>query len=276
LRAFWSPPALFFSPASGLSTRVCGAFSDDRPRHFSVAVHPPVPCTSPSEHLLLRPALPETPLRPCDRLDAPARAPSLRFPSPSSRRQPTVSTWIRDREPPRPLRSVRGVSHALDGLFHHRPCGLVSSRCHVQGSPFRELSPTAKPTRLSPDLRALVPLVLRGLRCDPAQPHRPPTSGPCSLHDGCGGSPATVKKPVTPRPSWVFSSTGISSPTPRRPEGSCDASGTRAHGPCDPPCRHPSFTFTAMNPPQLVFDDLTLPEPAGLESGCRPARGFPT
>lgn len=177
LRAFWSPPALFFSPASGLSTRVCGAFADHRPRRFSAAVHPPEPCTSPSEHLPLRPALPETPLRSCDRLNAPARAPSLRFPSPSSRRQPTVSTWIRGREPPRPLRSVHGVSHALDGLFHHRPCRLVSSRSHVQGSPFRDLSPTAKPTRLSPDLRTLMPLVLRRLRCDPAQRRRPRLQG---------------------------------------------------------------------------------------------------
>jgi len=68
--------------------------------------------------------------------------------------------------------SVRDVSHVLDGLLRHanlrlaarvssiilglaapndlRPCGLVSSRCHVQGSPFRGLSLPTEPHRVSP------------------------------------------------------------------------------------------------------------------------------
>jgi len=36
--------------------------------------------------------------------------------------------------PSPPLWSVLGVSHALNGFRHHRPCGFVSPRCHVQGS----------------------------------------------------------------------------------------------------------------------------------------------
>jgi len=35
------------------------------------------------------------------------------------------------------LRSVLGVSHALDGLLHHRPRGFVSPHSRVQGFPFR-------------------------------------------------------------------------------------------------------------------------------------------
>jgi hypothetical protein len=38
------------------------------------------------------------------------------------------------------LRSVLDVSHVLDGLRHHRACGFVSPRSHVQGSPSKELT----------------------------------------------------------------------------------------------------------------------------------------
>jgi hypothetical protein len=74
--------------------------------------------------------------------------------------------------------SVLDVSHVHDGLLRHadlrlaasvssiilglaapndlRPCGLVSSRCHVQGSPYRGLSLPTEPHRVSPAV-AFVP-----------------------------------------------------------------------------------------------------------------------
>jgi hypothetical protein len=42
--------------------------------------------------------------------------------------------------------SVLGVSHALDGFLRVRPCGFISPRSHVQGSPSRGFpSRTAEP-----------------------------------------------------------------------------------------------------------------------------------
>ena len=54
------------------------------------------------------------------------------------------------RESPPELCSVLGVSHALDGLLRHQPCGFVSPRSHVQGLPFRGFSLSAEPYRVSP------------------------------------------------------------------------------------------------------------------------------
>jgi hypothetical protein len=67
-----------------------------------------------------------------------ARAPSLGSPA-SSRRQPCESTvrWASQAH----LCSAPSVSHALDGLLLALPCGLVSSRCHVQASRFRGFLP---------------------------------------------------------------------------------------------------------------------------------------
>jgi hypothetical protein len=49
---------------------------------------------------------------------------------------------------PSPTPSVLGVSHALDGLIRGRPCGFISPRSHVQGSPSRGFPPrTAAPIR---------------------------------------------------------------------------------------------------------------------------------
>jgi hypothetical protein len=65
-------------------------------------------------------------------------APSGGFP-PSSRHQPGASTRL---GVPRPrIRSVLGVSHALDGFLRSRPCGFISPRCRVQGSLFRGFPP---------------------------------------------------------------------------------------------------------------------------------------
>jgi len=75
--------------------------------------------------------------------------------APSSRRQPAASTHARDPNPA--LRSVPGVSHALDGFRHHRPCGFVSPRCHVQDFPSGVCpSPRSRTGFRRPD--ALVPL----------------------------------------------------------------------------------------------------------------------
>jgi hypothetical protein len=61
------------------------------------------------------------------------RAPPLGFPSPS-RHQPAASTHA---SVPGSLRSVLDVSHVLDGLLRHQPCGFVSPHCHVRDSLFR-------------------------------------------------------------------------------------------------------------------------------------------
>jgi hypothetical protein len=76
------------------------------------------------------------------------KAPSGGF-RPSSRHQPGASTRL---EIPRPrIRSVLGVSHALDGLLRSRPCGFISPRCRVQGSLFRGFPPgEAVPSRRRP------------------------------------------------------------------------------------------------------------------------------
>jgi hypothetical protein len=66
------------------------------------------------------------------------------------------------------LRSALGVSHALDGLRHHRPCGFVSPHSRVQGFSLQGFSHQTEPHRLSPTV-ALVPLDSAHLRCDPGQ-----------------------------------------------------------------------------------------------------------
>lgn len=52
--------------------------------------------------------------------------------------------------PSSPLRSVHRFSQPLDGLLRLRICGLVSSRYHVQGFPFRGLVPRRSCTGSSP------------------------------------------------------------------------------------------------------------------------------
>jgi hypothetical protein len=141
VRAYWLPaPAMAF----GISASAL--------RCLSSAVHPggrlgfilPRAFAPPSKSCGLQPAL-EMLARP--------RAPSLGF-VPSSRRQdwrpplrgfhPAVT--FRPRRVARPRRFSPPIR-----------CGLVSSRCHVQGLPFRGLSLAAEPHRLSPAV-ALVPL----------------------------------------------------------------------------------------------------------------------
>jgi hypothetical protein len=75
------------------------------------------------------------------------------------------------------FRSVRDVSHVLDGLLRQKPCGLVSSRNHVQGSPYRGLSLFAEPYRVSPADSCPRDVERTRLRCDPRQRTRPRLQG---------------------------------------------------------------------------------------------------
>jgi len=53
--------------------------------------------------------------------------------------------------------SVHDVSHVYDGFLRSRPCGFVSPRSHVQGSPFKGLFLTHSQETSSASL-ALSPL----------------------------------------------------------------------------------------------------------------------
>jgi hypothetical protein len=75
------------------------------------------------------------------------------------------------------FRSVRDVSHVLDGLLRQKPCGLVSSRNHVQGLPYRGLSLFAEPYRVSPADSCPRDVERTRLRCDPRQRTRPRLQG---------------------------------------------------------------------------------------------------
>jgi hypothetical protein len=108
-----------------------------RPPSLAKWVHPPVSFRSPAEC--------------CQHVLAPSlqydEAPSLGF-RPSSRHQPAAAL-MRDSQVPH--RSVHDVSHVLDGLLRHRPCGFISPRSHVQGSLFRGFPPgAAVPPRRRP------------------------------------------------------------------------------------------------------------------------------
>jgi hypothetical protein len=144
------------------------------PRRWRVEVHPSVRFTSSSEHCDFRPA------------------PGLATPCLAARHRSTRSAFLgvfcplRDvsrRHPHTPgnpnpgLRSVLGVSHALDGFRHHRPCGSVSPRYRVQGSPFRGLSPAWSTNRF-PGPTALVPLRAAFSGFDAGPTAAPSTSGP--------------------------------------------------------------------------------------------------
>src|SRR5207237_2001392 len=95
------------------------------------------------------------------------RAPPLGL-RPSSRHQQAASTWC-PRFPGLELWSVLDVSHVLDGLLRHLPCGFVSPRSHVQRLPFRGLSLSAEPCRVSPADSCPLAVERRRLRCDPRQ-----------------------------------------------------------------------------------------------------------
>ena len=103
------------------------------------------------------------------------RAPPVGSP-PSSRRQLAASTTPQGIPTP-------GHVPSAPFLTTSRVCsasslrGFVSPRCHVQGLPFRGLSLSAEPYRLSPAESCPLAVGRIGLRFDPRQPLRPRLQG---------------------------------------------------------------------------------------------------
>jgi hypothetical protein len=165
-------------------TRWCGC-PDDRPLPLSEQVHSLV------RSLPLGVSSPASRVTPCE---VTRSCPGFR---PSSRRCPVESTGAED--PSLPLRSVLRFSQPLDGLLHHRHRGLVSSRSHVQGSPYRGFSRSAaSPSRR----RQLPPCPLPCGRSPVARLPRPPvgTSRLCSaercVRSDSGVSLARCRSPL--------------------------------------------------------------------------------
>jgi len=126
-------------------SRALRCLSVRRPPHLSARFHPPVSLARPPEFYGLCPARcsPEKTLRPLQKpTSASHRASSLIATSTSGVHSSPAFHCE--------LRSLRDVSRVLEGLLRHQLRGLVSSRCHVQGSPYRDLSLTAEPYRVSP------------------------------------------------------------------------------------------------------------------------------
>ena len=103
------------------------------PRDPAVFHQPPSPATfvagSSSPELCLPFRVPRSAPAPlCS-----SEAPSLGSPPPL-RHQSVESTFA---SIPSSLRSALRVSHPLDGFLLDLPCGFVSPRCHIRGSPFR-------------------------------------------------------------------------------------------------------------------------------------------
>jgi len=216
LRPFGRCPAVSLRPPSAAS--------------FRLRLHPPTSFSPPSEFCDKRPAL-RTPENLAVRR-RPEGA-SLGVQVPSSRHQPAASTHARDPSPE--LRSVLDVSHVLDGLLRLRPCGFVSPRCHVQGSPFRDLSLSAEPNRVSPALSCPLAVERNCLRCL-ARASNPALDFRALLPAASAVSTQPVKAPIDPRPSWASPPPGT--PSPHR--------GNAFTFP-------PPTTFAAMSPPQSVL-----------------------
>jgi hypothetical protein len=131
---------------------------------------------------------------------------------PSSRHQPAASTLARDSRPA--LRSVLGVSHALDGFLRHRPSWVCFTPQPRPGFALQGFVPPALPhglvVRRFP--RAVVATRLRPRLPVTAPANRPPTSGPCSAPESRAST--TVLPAAGPTPLLGFSSSGSSYPAP--------------------------------------------------------------
>lgn len=87
-------------------------------------------------------------------------------------------------------------------------CGLVSSRCHVQGLPFRGLSLVAEPYGVSPAESCPLAVERTRLRFDPRQPVRPRLQG-FAPRDECGADRGCLD-PDRSAPLMGFCSSGCS------------------------------------------------------------------
>jgi hypothetical protein len=108
---------------------------------------------------------------------------------PSSRHQPAASTI---RQESRSHRHVPSSAFLTPSTVCSATslCGLVSSRCHVQGLPYRELSLTAEPYGVSPAESCPRVVERTRLRFDPRQQMRPRLQGlapraECGADRGC-------------------------------------------------------------------------------------------
>jgi len=212
----------------GLST-VPNGFSPSAVRR-SLAQAASSSCELSVSFRVLRPAAcPPYPEKPCGLPEAEERLPSGPLPH-------RGTSWRRPHEhgipTPHPVPSSTfltspRVCSATD------LCGLVSSRSHVQGLPFRGLSLSAEPYRVSPADSCPLAVERNSLRFDPRQPPRPRLQG-LAPRDECGAVRDCLG-PDRSAPLLGFSSSGCSS----------HASSERFHVPS-------GLTFTAMSPPQLV------------------------
>jgi hypothetical protein len=160
---------------------------------------------------------------------------------------------------PHPPPSLLGVSHALEGLFRLQPCGFISPRCHVQGSPTRCSPRTALPPRRRQP--ALSSLAIRRCRRFPVGSTvrwpRPQGLSPCES----SGTQATVfsrRLGPPPRESFLLQVLSLAdSGPPSRPLRSRRSRKIRRCRPLrSSPASHSSSSL------------------ASLSQGCRPARGL--
>jgi hypothetical protein len=133
------------------------------PRDPAVFHRPPSPATfaagssSPELRLPFR-VLRSVPAPPCS-----SEAPPLGSPPPL-RHQCVESTLA---SIPSPLRSALRVSHPPDGFLLDPPCGFISPRSHIRGSPFRGFflrrsrTPSSEAVALLPFHRATYPTCVR-------------------------------------------------------------------------------------------------------------------
>jgi len=160
------------------------------------------------------------------------------------------------RAPDPTLCSALGVSHALDGLLRHLPCGFISPRSHVQGLPFRGLSLARSRTGFPRPDHALLALGTRTCGVNRASSGTPDYRA-LSPRGECGDERGFFRVPSAPRPSWASPPPGFHS-THRGNDFALP----------------PSTAFIATSPLRLALDVSTARGTVDLGPGYRPARGF--
>jgi len=159
---------------------------------------------------------------------------------------------------PSPPQSILGVSHALDGLLRHWPCGFISPHSHVQGSPSRGLLPTPSLTTSS---MAVPSRRWRRTATDGCPPAPQLATSPTGPSSGCGSvaQATVVSRRPSPIPSWDFPPPG---PLSRRRGGAFTSPPLMAFR------KKPSQSSSS-----LTFSVSPTTNLACLSRGCRPARG---